>query len=174
MACALVSGTAASAHTGDTFGVTLVCTWYGENLPIPGGAVRDLTVGTPVVYTDLPTDAACVLTETRTGEAKQVTMIVDGGHSANPASVVITADRTIAVGVDNRFDKPLPATGGSSALVLGVSGSGIAGLIVGIVLSGVGAQGGPLDRMGCTGIPGATVRYAPEGRKRGSSPCQAS
>ena len=73
-------------------------------------------------------------TETRTGEAKQVTMTVDGGHSANPASVVITADRTIAVGVDNRFDKPLPATGGSSALVLGVSGFGIAGLIVGIVL----------------------------------------
>lgn len=129
-----VSGTAASAHTGDTFGVTLVCTWYGENLPIPGGAVRDLTVGTPVVYTDLPTDAACVLTETRTGEAKQVTMTVDGGHSANPVTVVITADRTIAIGVDNRFDKPLPATGGSSALVLGVSGFGIAGLIVGIVL----------------------------------------
>ena len=129
-----VSGTAASAHTGDTFGVTLVCTWYGEDLRIPGGAVRDLTVGTPVVYTDLPTDAACVLTETRTGDAKQVTMTVDGGHSANPASVVIGTDTTIAIGVDNRFDKPLPATGGSSALVLAVSGFGIAGLIVGIVL----------------------------------------
>ena len=129
-----VSGTAASAHTGDTFGVTLVCTWYGEDLPIPGGAVRDLTVGTPVVYTDLPTDAACVLTESRTGEAKQVTMTVDGGHSANPASVVIGTDTTIAIGVDNRFDKPLPATGGSSALILAVSGFGIAGLLGGIVL----------------------------------------
>lgn len=129
-----VSGTAASAHTGDTFGVTLVCTWYGEDLPIPGGAVRDLTVGTPVVYTDLPTDAACVLTESRTGAAKQVTMTVDGGRSANPATVVVAADTTIAIGVDNRFDKPLPATGGSSALIVAVSGFGLAGLIGGILL----------------------------------------
>ena len=48
--------------------------------------------------------------------------------------MVIGADTTIAIGVDNRFDKPLPATGGSSALVLGVCGFGIAGVIVGIVL----------------------------------------
>ena len=48
--------------------------------------------------------------------------------------MVIGADMTIAIGVDNSFAKPLPATGGSSALVLGVSGFGIAGVIVGIVL----------------------------------------
>ncbi|GAA4074528.1 hypothetical protein GCM10023065_31790 [Microbacterium laevaniformans] len=48
------------------------------------------------------------------------------GHSADPASVVIGADTTIAIGVDNRFDKPLPATGGSSRARLGVSGFGIA------------------------------------------------
>jgi LPXTG-motif cell wall-anchored protein len=69
------------------------------------------------------------------GEVFKVRLFLElQAHSADPASVVITADTTIAIGVDNRFDKPLPATGGSSALVLGVSGFGIAGVIVGIVL----------------------------------------
>ena len=129
-----VSGTASAAHSGDTFGVTLVCTWYGADLPIPGGAVRDLVVGTPVVYTDLPTDAECVLTESRTGDATQVTVTVDGAPAKNPASLTIGKDTTIAVAVDNRFDKPLPATGGSSAIIVALSGLGVGGVLAGIAL----------------------------------------
>ncbi len=129
-----VSGTDADAHRHDVFGVTLACTWYGDDIAIPGGAVRDLTVGSTVTYTDLPTSADCVLTESRTGGATQVSVTVDGAAAANPAHVVIGKDTTAQVAIDNRFDSALPVTGGHPAILLVLSGIGAAGLAAGILL----------------------------------------
>ncbi|WP_373426987.1 DUF5979 domain-containing protein [Microbacterium sp. SORGH_AS_0888] len=129
-----VSGTAASDHVDDVFGVSLACTWYGAAFAIPGGADRDLTVATPVVYTDLPTDAQCVLTETRTGNANQVTVTSDHALLTAGASVTIAADTTLGINVDNRFDKPLAATGVNGRAVTLVGALGLIAMLGGILL----------------------------------------
>lgn len=125
-----VSGTDADAHRSDVFAVTLACTWHGEDIEIPGGAERALRVGAPVLYTDLPTDAECIVTETQTGGATQVSVTVDGSPASHPATVTIGKDTTIDVTVDNRFDKDLAATGGQLWS---------AGVVVAVILLGGGA-----------------------------------
>lgn len=129
-----LSGNAAAAHVADVFGVSLACTWHDQEVVIPGGADRELRVGTDVVYTDLPTGAECVVTETQNGGATQVTMVADGAAADSPAAVTIGKNTTVEVVVDNRFDAPLPSTGGDARIVAAILGGGGLLLLVGALL----------------------------------------
>ncbi|MFI2104381.1 DUF5979 domain-containing protein [Isoptericola sp. NPDC019693] len=99
------------------FEVTLACT-YGldENgdpvpLPIPGGAVRELVPGEPVLYEGLPVGAECTVTETNTFGASSTTMTVDDGEPVDGTTVDVVvppADdgdpTTVTVTATNTFD----------------------------------------------------------------------
>lgn len=98
-----------------TFAVTLVCTWDagGEqrDVPIPGGAVRELQApdALTAVYEDLPLGADCTLTETQTGSADATTITVrnaDGEQSTEGTSAELTvaAESATSVVVTNVFD----------------------------------------------------------------------
>lgn len=132
-----VSGGAASAHVGATFRVSLACTWYGAALEIPDGAQRAVKAGETVLYTDLPTDALCVLTETDDGAANAVSMTVDGLFAGASAKVTVRTGETVALVVDNRFDPNLPSTGGDARLPAVLGGIGLVALLAGLVLVAV-------------------------------------
>lgn len=114
-----VSGGAAAAHTGDRFGVGLTCTWNGSAIEVPGGAQRVLTVAEPVTYDDLPVGAECVVRETDAGSASAVTLTPADPADSSRALVTVGAGAAASITIDNRFDPPLPATGGEAATVVG-------------------------------------------------------
>ncbi|MFE5335020.1 DUF5979 domain-containing protein [Isoptericola sp. NPDC056573] len=69
------------------FEVTLECSYLGVDLPIPGGAVRELVPGEPVLYEGLPVGAECTVTETNTFGASSSTMTVDDGEPVEGTTV---------------------------------------------------------------------------------------
>ncbi|MFH8251749.1 DUF5979 domain-containing protein [Microbacterium sp. B2969] len=107
-----VSGTDAAAHAADEFEVTAACTFDGAAIDIPDGAVRTLTVAAPVVYEDLPVGAECTVAETDAGGADAVTLSPADPADPSRALVTVGADAVASITVDNRFDAPLPVTGG--------------------------------------------------------------
>lgn len=129
-----LSGGAASAHGGDVFQVSLACTWYGADVAIQGGAQRNVKAGETVVYTDLPTDALCVLSEPGDGGANGVTMTVDGIFVGSPATFTVHGDATASIVVDNRFEPKLAHTGGDAAPAGLLAGGGVLALLGGVVL----------------------------------------
>ncbi|GAA4716371.1 hypothetical protein GCM10023216_00210 [Isoptericola chiayiensis] len=114
--------TGASSDVGP-FEVTLVCTFQGERIEIPGGAVRELSPGDPVTYDGLPAGADCVVTESDDGGAvSSEVSSVDGGE---PGAVTIAAGGLASVTVTNTFDAPppgpLPRTGADVVAWIGVA-----------------------------------------------------
>ncbi|WP_454044732.1 DUF5979 domain-containing protein [Cellulosimicrobium sp. Marseille-Q8652] len=92
------------------FEVTLGCTYDGVDLTIPGGEVRELVPGEPVVYDGLPVGSACTVTETDTFGASSTTVSVDGGEPVDGTAadvVVPPADdgepTTVTVAMTNTF-----------------------------------------------------------------------
>ncbi len=132
-----LSGGAAAAHSADVFHVELACTWFGTDIEIPGGAERAVTAGEKIVYTDLPTDALCVLDETDTGGANAVTMTVGGLFVGASAKFTVRADSTVALVVNNRFDPNLPHTGGDARGAVLLAGGGLFLLMAGLALVAV-------------------------------------
>ena len=77
-----VIGTAASGRLAEAFEVELECVLDAPEgeipVDIPEGAVRSIRAGQDVVYEDLPANANCVMTETRSGGANAVAMAYNG------------------------------------------------------------------------------------------------
>jgi hypothetical protein len=76
--------------------VTLECTFQGEPIDIPGGAVRKFGPGFPAVYFALEDGAECTVTETATGGATSVTV--------EPETVTIVEGEQLEVEVTNTYD----------------------------------------------------------------------
>ncbi|KRA25126.1 hypothetical protein ASD65_12340 [Microbacterium sp. Root61] len=133
-----VSGGAAAAHTSDTFQVSVACTWNGDEIEIPEGATRPLTVAAPARYEDLPIGAECTVRESDKGTASAVTMTPASESDPTSAVVTIGADAAASVSIDNRFDPPLPATGSDpTPLIIAASTAGVlilAGVVVMLVM----------------------------------------
>ncbi|WP_265523596.1 DUF5979 domain-containing protein [Oerskovia flava] len=92
------------------FEVTLACTYEDVDLTIPGGDVRELVPGEPVVYDGLPVGAECTVTETETFGASSTTMSVDGGEPTDGTVVEVTvppvdggSPTAVTVAVTNTF-----------------------------------------------------------------------
>ncbi|WP_162243342.1 DUF5979 domain-containing protein [Cellulomonas sp. Leaf334] len=98
----VVDGDGVDLYGAGPFEVSLACTFDGADVDIPGGAVRELVPGTPVVYEDLPVGAECAVTETATGGAttSTVSTTVDGGQ---PGEVVVPDGDPASVTVTNTF-----------------------------------------------------------------------
>ncbi|UYO95717.1 DUF5979 domain-containing protein [Microbacterium sp. M28] len=94
-----ITGDGARWATGE-FEITLSCTWNGESIEIPGGAVRTLSTATELAttYSDLPDGAECQVTETDAANASAVTITPDDG------AVVVEPGASVAVEVENRYD----------------------------------------------------------------------
>ncbi|WP_164743466.1 DUF5979 domain-containing protein [Microbacterium sulfonylureivorans] len=134
-----VSGGDAAAHEDDVFEVSVACIWDGQEIEVPGGAVRPVTAAEPALYEDLPVGAECAVTETDAGDADAVTLTPASSDDPSTAIVTIEAAAEASVNVDNRFDPPLPATGSDSTHLAGVGG--IAFLVIAAgVLAVVGAR----------------------------------
>nr|WP_225224318.1 DUF5979 domain-containing protein [Cellulomonas sp. JH27-2] len=98
----VVDGDGADLYGSGPFEVTIACTFDGADVDIPGGATRELTPGTPVVYEGLPTGAECTVAEPTTGGATSTTISsVDGG---DPGAVVVPDSGSTDVTVTNTFD----------------------------------------------------------------------
>lgn len=82
------------------FEVSLDCTFNGEALKIPGGAVRDINPNDPVVYDGLPIGAECTVTETDDGGAESTTISTIG--EGEPGEVTIGGDPS-TITVTNTF-----------------------------------------------------------------------
>ncbi|MHA7985380.1 DUF5979 domain-containing protein [Rathayibacter sp. CAU 1779] len=94
----VIAGASGGLHEGDTFQILATCTYQGETIDVPGGAARQLTVGTPVVYDDLPIGTVCSIEET--DDSGAVASIVV------PQSVTVTSngtDDTVQVRVINAY-----------------------------------------------------------------------
>ncbi|WP_197061088.1 DUF5979 domain-containing protein [Microbacterium mangrovi] len=100
----IVTGGSANLHENDTFEVTAACTYDGKPIDVPGGAVRELHVGTPVVYDDLPVGAECTITETGNSGANDVTFTPADPDNPDQAVVPVTENgETAHVLVDNVY-----------------------------------------------------------------------
>ncbi|GGI10725.1 DUF5979 domain-containing protein [Isoptericola cucumis] len=101
----VVVGDGAELYGDGPFEVSLECTFEGEPVEIPGGAVREITPGEPVTYTELPVGADCVVTETDVAGATSSTVstTVEDGE---PGQVVVpgTDGDPVTVTVTNTFD----------------------------------------------------------------------
>ncbi|MFD7307929.1 DUF5979 domain-containing protein [Promicromonospora sp. NPDC059942] len=97
-----VDGDGAALYGAGPFEVTLACTFEGDPIGIPGGAVRELVPGSPVVYDGLPVGAQCAVTETATGGATSTTLSVVGDGA--PGTAVVPAGDPAALAVTNTFD----------------------------------------------------------------------
>ena len=128
-----VSGGDAALHQGATFEVTASCEWNGADIEVPGGAVRDLTTASPVVYEDLPVGAECAVVETGNGGADAVTYAPADPDAAHRAIVTVGADEAASVTIDNRFDTALPATGADGARMAGLGAIGILAILAGVL-----------------------------------------
>lgn len=106
-----VSGAAASDHIDDVFEVSASCVWNHAAIDIPGGAVRALTVATPVRYEGLPTGAECLVSESSALGADAVTLTPADPADPTRAAVTVGAGDVATVAVDNRFDADLAPTG---------------------------------------------------------------
>ena len=111
----VVDGDGAEAYGTGPFVVTLACTYQGEDVPIPGGAEREVVPGTTVVFDDLPVGAECVVTETDAGGATTTGMTVTApgedpvetdGSTAEVVVPPVDDEGTASVGVvaTNTFD----------------------------------------------------------------------
>lgn len=128
-----VSGGDAALHDGDAFEVTASCVWNGSDIEVPGGAVRALTTGTPVVYDDLPVGAECAVSETGNGGADAVTYTPADPADPNRALVSVGAGEAASVTIDNRFDTALPPTGADGARLAGLGAIGILTILAGVL-----------------------------------------
>lgn len=113
-----LSGTAAADATSFVFAATAVCTLdQGGESPL---AVLDETFtirgGQTVRFEELPVGADCVVQETDAHGATSSSLTVGDAKGAT-ARFVLVGDAEVAVTIDNRFDKDLPATGGDDLLV---------------------------------------------------------
>ncbi|MFJ3404454.1 DUF5979 domain-containing protein [Promicromonospora sp. NPDC090134] len=97
-----VDGDGAELYGTGPFEVSLSCTFDGAPIGIPGGAVRELVPGDPVVYDGLPVGAECAVTETATGGATSTTVSTVGDGAAGTA--VVPAGDPAALAVTNTFD----------------------------------------------------------------------
>ncbi|KJL40375.1 DUF5979 domain-containing protein [Microbacterium trichothecenolyticum] len=127
-----VSGGDASLHRTDSFEVTASCTWNGSGIEVPGGAVRALTTGAPVIFEDLPVGAECTLRETSNGGADAVTYTPADPDGADRAVVTVGGEDAASVAIDNRFDSPLPATGADGARMAGLGAIGALAILAGV------------------------------------------
>ncbi|WP_243225815.1 DUF5979 domain-containing protein [Microbacterium sp. CIAB417] len=94
-----ITGDGAQWATGE-FEISLACTWNGESIEIPGGAVRTLSAesGLATTYEDLPDGAQCQVSETDAANASEVTITPADG------AVVVEPGASVAVQVENRYD----------------------------------------------------------------------
>lgn len=129
-----VSGTDAAAHRTDEFAVSVACVWDGDEIEVPGGAVRPLTAAAPALYEDLPVGAECAVTETDDGGADAVTLTPASPDDPTTAIVTIGADAAASVTVDNRFDLPLPATGSDSTRLAAAGGIAFLTIAAGVLV----------------------------------------
>ncbi|WP_194421990.1 DUF5979 domain-containing protein [Microbacterium abyssi] len=94
-----ITGDGEQWATGD-FQVSLVCTWNGAAIDIPGGETRTLsrTAGLSTTYEDLPDGALCQVSETDAANASETTLSPDDGV------VTVEPGAAVTVDVENRFD----------------------------------------------------------------------
>jgi hypothetical protein len=134
-----VDGSGASEHRDDTFTVHTVCTWNDQQIGIPGGADRSLSVADPVTYSNLPVGADCEVSETNDGGALMVAMTPASPDDRHTASVTVGDGTAVQVVVTNTFDPAppaLPDTGSNTVpAVLAAIGLLLAGL--GMALVGI-------------------------------------
>ncbi|PFG44653.1 hypothetical protein ATJ88_3389 [Isoptericola jiangsuensis] len=104
------SGLGAILYPVGPFEVTLACTFEGEPIEVPGGAVRVFDVGDPAVFGGLPVGAECVVTETDDFGATSTTVTVDDGEAQPGRSTTVTVPptedgepTTVTVTFDNLF-----------------------------------------------------------------------
>ncbi|MBM7516218.1 DUF5979 domain-containing protein [Nocardioides nitrophenolicus] len=100
-----VVGDTTSAGANGPFRVALACTWLVDGqrvaLDVPGGAERVLARGNDyrASYQELPSSAACTLTETKDGGASLTTMTADvAGQTTRSKKATITVDLTPTTG----------------------------------------------------------------------------
>ena len=98
------------------FTIELRCEVAGNQITIPGGASRGLTVADRVVYADLPVGADCSLVETDNGGAVSTTMTPADPTDASKARVVVTGGAAASIVVDNMYEIGLPLTGGERTM----------------------------------------------------------
>ncbi|GAA1988671.1 hypothetical protein GCM10009718_27800 [Isoptericola halotolerans] len=117
----VVEGPGAEQQGAGPFEVTLECTFVGESIDVPGGAVRELVPGDAVGYERLPVGADCLVTETDDGGADATTVsAVDGGA---PGAVFVSSGEATAVTVTNTFG-PVPSEPGTGGSDPGAEGTG--------------------------------------------------
>ncbi|GAA1724081.1 hypothetical protein GCM10009809_19840 [Isoptericola hypogeus] len=89
-----VDGDGAEAWGAGPFDVQLACTFNGNDIEIPGGAVRTLSPGDAVSYDDLPVGAECTVTEPDDGSATSTTIepetVTVAAQDAEPVTVTVT------------------------------------------------------------------------------------
>ncbi|WP_418275654.1 DUF5979 domain-containing protein [Isoptericola jiangsuensis] len=84
-----LTGGAAEFGVGP-YEVTAECTFQGEPIDVPGGAVRTFGPGETTTYDELPVGAGCVVTETDAAGATSST-VSTLGEGAGPGEVVVPA-----------------------------------------------------------------------------------
>ena len=107
----VVEGAGEQYGTGP-FEITAECTFLGEPIEIPGGAVREVGPGESATFDGLPVGAECTVTETDPGGATSSTVTVDGGDpvEGTTADVVVpdgdggTSPGTVEITTTNTFD----------------------------------------------------------------------
>jgi LPXTG-motif cell wall-anchored protein len=130
-----LAGAGAADHKNDTFHVSLMCVYQSQQIEIPGGDERALTVASPVTYKGLPVGSDCTVTETDNGGAAGVSMTPASPDNSHTADVVVGDGTDVQVVVTNVFDPNggvLPVTGGDATIWLIAGG-------IGLVLIGGGA-----------------------------------
>ena len=103
-------------HQKRVFTIELHCEVAGNQITIPGGASRGLTVADRVVYADLPVGADCSIVETDNGGAVSTTMTPADPTDASKARVVVTGGAAASIVVDNMYEIGLPLTGGERTM----------------------------------------------------------
>ncbi|WP_402469934.1 DUF5979 domain-containing protein [Isoptericola aurantiacus] len=120
-----VTGPGAAVLGDGPFEVSLACTYRGDDVEVPAGAVREVRGGQTVLFEDLPVGSECVVTETDDGGADGTAVSsVAGGE---PGAVTVGGGDPAEVTVTNMFAAPpatdpsrLPRTGGDVLALLGV------------------------------------------------------
>jgi len=99
------TGAGATLYGDGPFEVTLVCSFDGSSILIPGGATRELSAANVYFasYDDLPVGADCTIDETNSGGANTVTL--DDGVIGVPSDLdIVTASASTNVTVTNDFE----------------------------------------------------------------------
>lgn len=112
-----VNGNAAAFAPKD-YEVSLTCTFNGKKLPEFTGKTIKVTAGEKTVLTDVPTGSSCVMRETNSHGATDVTWDPAGKVPNTSAPILVLQDEEASVSVTNTFD------GGTLGILKSTTGTG--------------------------------------------------